>query len=381
MEQPNRHIKIVLDTDKREFHPGDVLSGYVEVLVNRDCRCQELELLVGWRISGAAPAAGGSQQRLTLFRGDLAFGEVYRYPFQRVLPNGPYTYRGLHLNVLWAVEATAKIANLPNMEAREGFLLTGGPTPSPEPYQMSDSEKPEAGSAERRDRDRATGKIGAILGALSAGLVMVLMMYLDRGDLDLVMVLIVGGMSALCFLGVLVGSFSMGRDALARMRMGKEPVVIENPRVRAGEWLYLTLKLPPASRARLKAVRATLRCRELTTGTDSEKEFSHVVFVDEHVLPESVYRDLDGELSLRHRFRVPQEAPPSFHFGQFEVDWTVDVEVEIEGWPDWSISRAVDVIPAEVGSGVVLDVSEPVEKHSQSEEDWQVPELSGEDAW
>lgn len=51
----------------------------------------------------------------------------------------------------------------------------------------------------------------------------------------------------------------------------------------------------------------------------------------------------DGELILTLHARIPADAMHSFDFGDNELNWTVEAEVAIKGWPDESDSEFIEV--------------------------------------
>ncbi len=120
-------LTVVFDRPDKVYHPGEPITGYVEVQVDRECICRRLRLTVGWRTQGQGELKSGSQHTGVLFSGTWAAGETYRYPFSVTLPNGPYTYRGHLLNVIWSAEARAETSWLKNPQTTEDFTFTAGP--------------------------------------------------------------------------------------------------------------------------------------------------------------------------------------------------------------------------------------------------------------
>ena len=119
-------LEIVFDNDKREYHVGDTVKGKVNVKVNASCQCDKLTLDHQWRTHGRGNRAQGRVDSENLFSGQWDTPGTYAYPFELILPAGPLTYRGHHINVDWYLNARADIPWAIDPKAEEEVILTRG---------------------------------------------------------------------------------------------------------------------------------------------------------------------------------------------------------------------------------------------------------------
>ncbi len=374
-------LNIVFDRPDKRYHPGDQVTGHVEVEVNRDCACRGLNITVGWRTHGRGNSTRGSEQSGVLFTGEWTAGEIHRYPFMVTLPNGPYTYRGHLLNIDWFAQARADIPWSLDPRTTEDFLLTPLPdAPSLEPYHTHDPLGPDR-SPEKRQKVANGGLVaGIILFSFLLVLGVPLAIILIVGDLARDDLYIMAGIgSVFVFIGLLITVFAL-RNRIAEKRLGSLTVDLPRRTVPIGEWLELAINIPQESHAHINQISAILVGREVVvsgSGTNRTTH-THTLHQDEHYYPEAENRVLKKgqSLSLRHRFPIPLMAPPSFHASDNDLEWKVEVHVDIDRWPDWRQEFHFEGIPSQQPTQSSAAIA-----HGASASDWQRRDDTGDDTW
>src|SRR5690554_6311365 len=102
-------ISIEFENSTRRFAGGDTVRGVVHLKVNEACTCKELSVRLAWSTMGFGDPTGESVAELELYSGEWETGDVFRYPFEFTLPNGPCSYIGHALRVNWGIFASADI--------------------------------------------------------------------------------------------------------------------------------------------------------------------------------------------------------------------------------------------------------------------------------
>ncbi len=91
------------------FRPGDTVAGTVIVSAMEDVECNGLQIEVGWRTEGRGTRDSVVVDQRTAFRGKLEAGRTLEFPFDAKLPDGPWSYEGKLLRIVWQVEVKASI--------------------------------------------------------------------------------------------------------------------------------------------------------------------------------------------------------------------------------------------------------------------------------
>ena len=127
------HIRIELDpgewTDPK-WEKYRLAGGRVSGKVIVDCpgplSCEAIRCVVGWHTEGRGDRDDGMIAVRTLHKGSL---ETRRsFDFQVELPvNGPISYAGHYINIVWTVTAIIDLSWKKNPQAQETFYLMPAP--------------------------------------------------------------------------------------------------------------------------------------------------------------------------------------------------------------------------------------------------------------
>ena len=92
------------------FHPGDSLSGVLEIQPNDVIQCRSVQLTIGWHTEGK-----GDRNGVTMLQQDYPIKEIRpENPivehFDFVLPSEPWSFAGHLIRIVWEVHAKIDIA-------------------------------------------------------------------------------------------------------------------------------------------------------------------------------------------------------------------------------------------------------------------------------
>ena len=327
----------LLDPDAPR-RPGDVVQGLVRVEVDRAVQCRALKAILRVKTTGRGNTWRQDAQELALYEGEWAPGDDLVYPIELTVPNGPVTYHGKLLNVIWQVYATVDIPWAFDPEAEQEILVLAGSEPA----------------------STGPGGASAAIEAMHPALLAIrlprwLPLVIVPEFLLLVGVGVVWGGSPfllfLLFVGltvVQVGGFvgfHLVRNQLAERRLGQVEVALSSAELLAGEALSATVHIAPPAPVALR--RATLRLtaeERVVRGSGSNRStYTHPVFEQEAVL--HVGGTVFNEVTWSGSIALPDDAAPSFAATDNELVWRALVRIDVPRWPDFVHTETVTVRP------------------------------------
>ena len=278
-------ILVKLDQPFEYYTAGDMVSGHVSLISTDADRLEMLEVRHFWRACrpGWQPV---EQLAKTLDVSDqhIEPDREHRFKFAFDAQRTPVTHRGHALNVSWLIGVDARLANGGRGSAEAEYIQLAG--------------------------KRESHKKGKPL---------------------------------------IAGESRLGRigNALFR-RICNSRVTMRPNKVWPGQTTICTAELIPKSNATLNGVKASL-VWETTTVTGKKK--SPKVTRDRKVIdtfefPHSMRDIAPGQtLSFESLFTVPQAATPSIASKRNKVEWLVELEVDVDKWPDLKESYPLIVLP------------------------------------
>ena len=314
-------VNIVLDRTNRTFRPGEEVTGTVRVQVNRDVKCKGVLLEHLWHTHGRGNKASGNKATLVLHRGELQAGEVLSLPFSVTAPNGPPTYHGHYLNVDHYLNARVDIPWAVDPKRKEEYiLLPGGKSWSNLPKTIMG----------RDGAMRSLSKAGVTIGV---GLIVVGAVFCPLG-----IVLIPAGLIVLLL---------ALRKRIAESKLGSVKVNFGSLQVSPGGKLPLQVDFIPRKTSKLNRITAKFTGEEKCVSGSGTNKTTHT-----HKLHEqTVVLMGEGNVTAGRRIQVradinaPQTGAFSFSASDNEVNWRVEVRVDIPLWPDWTDKRTVIMRP------------------------------------
>jgi hypothetical protein len=331
-------IEITLDRADRTYAPGEEISGTVRWQVDREYECQALNLRYEWRTHGRGNPESGGRGDMVLASGDQwRPGATYSFPFKFKAPSGPATYHGHYLNVDWYVTARASLSTsgrVRHWRKEAEFLLRS--------------------DAKLKVRSTLfTGPKGCVLPvvtALTATILAVAGFGLMSAPLYVPSAvswgdaMILGLCPASLGLIILAVGASLARQRIfAATKLGRVIVQIEPSRM--GDWSQVSIRFSPRSEVRLERISVQLLAVEETiTGSGSTRELhARTVFSGRSVKPYSQGIEAGEDFLKELALDISPELPVTFTAPSNEIKWTMTIQIDLKGWPNWTLQTPITV--------------------------------------
>lgn len=332
-------VRIELDDDDRGYKPGDKVVGAVHVECDEDRSCEQLCVRRQWRASGRARPQTGGDDEIVLFEGEWKADQSYEYPFIFHVPPGPYSYTGELIEVAWQLVARAQLEDRDGdgqrVEDTRGFVVE--PAGDEDDFIIGESSADHDGG-----RQTGLSAAQAVVGGLGVGLLVMAGLWLFYPNVAALpganIWTLLGGVGSWGLAGWLVHGLleRRGDDADNEMLTPCD----SDYHVEPGDYVSFAVELQPNFKTSPKSVSAVLKGYEKVRLGDGDSQHSDVHRFFEEPIP--IEPTEEGSLtngqrsSFRVRFRVPEDAPFSFHCKDSSVVWSIEVHVDVGSWPNWS---------------------------------------------
>lgn len=320
-------LSIELDHPKRVYVGGEKITGTLHVLADADVKCKGLEITSGWRTHGRGNVARGTAETVTLFVGEWTAGQKEAYRFELQVADWPPSYHGDYINVDHYIDARAKIPWAFDPKASQEFVMR--PTTGPDPVQA-----------------QTAATIG---GCVGYGLVAVVIGMLVIGFGVLLVTLVVNPFVALIFAAVLVPivGFVIARTVLPKWLLGNVEAELITAQVTPGGRIRARLAFQPRRPVTLNSVTAELTGAEVCVSGSGSNRKTHrnAFFSDRHELLGATQLQAGDRKEFNLDFPIPEDVPYSFDLADNDLNWTIELRVDIPRWPDWTQSLKLQVLP------------------------------------
>lgn len=105
------------------FEPGETLQGSATVMPESKLDCRHLYARLVWHTEGRGERDRGVAAEMDLYQGLLHAGTPTYHTFHFKLPEGPWSYAGYYINILWEVEVSIDLAWAPDPRSGTPFIL------------------------------------------------------------------------------------------------------------------------------------------------------------------------------------------------------------------------------------------------------------------
>ena len=332
------NLKIELDEPRKIRASGEVVTGTVVVRCDKDTNCKGLVVSTRWSTHGRGNIASGEVDETTCFEGAWQAGQEYKYPFKLSSGSWPPTYYGTYLNVSHMVEARAKLAWATDPRAVVEFPLVASQSPD----DLAPPSKKQSSTVS----------------------------YVVAGTLGLVAIVFLVFLWWLIPVAVLViGVFWFFKSFLPKQMTGAVVTELEPRRVQSGGVVRGKLSFTPKRNVNINAVSFTLAGSETcVSGSGSNRKTHTHELLKQVVELAGAQRLVSGQQqSFDIEFTVPQNAAPSMKLADNQVQWAVELRIDIPKWPDWAES-----IPLIVEPGAATEAADRLaaEQGLTAEDEW-----------
>lgn len=339
-------LTIALDKKGATYEVGEPITGRVLVENDGDCTCKGLTVTLGWRTSGHGNDRTNLSGSADLYTGAWRADERASYRFSFAGVRGPLTYHGSVMSVDWSVRATADVPWAVDPKAEADLVLVRGKT-APEEVDQGAVYVPKINVFRREVGDTLGATFaGACFGPLGVLLVLGGLGQLANGQRGTGLGTLASG--GLCLLVVGAAALKHRGAPGEKERFGEATAWVDPRTLAPGGAVKVTFRSKPGVDVQLGKVTASLVCREVVVRGGGKqlrtirkelhrasKELGH-----EERVPGG------GELVLQETLALPDDAPPSLDLPDHELTWSVDLHVEMRGWPDWDEDVPLLVRPA-----------------------------------
>jgi hypothetical protein len=105
------------------FKPGETMQGSLQITPRRDINCRHVYVRILWQTEGRGIRDRGVAEELDVFQGKLRAETPIYYSFHFRLPDGPWSYAGYYINIIWLVEISIDLAMATDLKATKLFIL------------------------------------------------------------------------------------------------------------------------------------------------------------------------------------------------------------------------------------------------------------------
>lgn len=155
-------------------------------------------------------------------------------------------------------------------------------------------------------------------------------------------------LGTLCFV-VGVGVFARFlRSAVARRKLGPVQVEVNPTTLRPGERLNCTVEFQPQGKINLTESTAKLRAKEWVMqgrGGRRSRRKEDVLYEQPAQLSSGGTAVAGESVRFQANLTVPSDALPSFWASSNRLLWSVEVELKLRHWPDWTHAIPITVRP------------------------------------
>lgn len=315
--------------------PGDKVQGFVQVDVDRAVTCRGLHIILRCRTHGRGNTWKNQVIDEIAYVGEWEPGDELVYPFEFEVPNGPVTYHGAILNVIWEVYAYVDIPWAFDPETQAEFTVVRG--------EARPSQGPNSAMMVR--------DLGAMSppGTAWVPLVGFSLFFLCS---SVVMFTIDSAFLAFCTVsigavGMLVLTLVAGalRNAMATRKLGEVSFEAMPVEIEAGESLACVARMHPPAAAKINGASLSLVCQEVVVSGSGTNRTTHT----EEVLRERIVlagaRTIEGETTWEAALRIPENAAATFYAPDNKLEWRVEFHIDVPWWPDFMKGLRLSVAP------------------------------------
>ncbi len=326
---------------EHEFRPDDPIRATLVIRANKNVRADAVSVTLVWRTHGKGNRDSATVDTVELGALQLEADEEHREDIELTAPSGPVTYRGTLINVDWYLHARADVPWAIDPKTETELLLLPAP---PE-------EVPGEGYRERPERIARPHVLGT--GTPKAA---------TPPNIIFVVLFMVVGLAVMgangsgggvigAVVGVAFASFFVWRalkPKLAKTKLGNVEIALDPEQTQAGASVELSIRLCPPGPVRLNGVAAKLLGQEVAVSGSGTNKTTHRHTLHSELLQLSKRRVINAgeEVTLEASITIPEDAAPSFEASDNKVRWTVETDLDIEGWPDLHDEQVLTVYPS-----------------------------------
>jgi hypothetical protein len=112
--------------DLLRFAPGDEVTGTAEIVLDSDVRCKQVYVTLKWQTEGRGDGDEAKIAHVHVFpdgQAALSAGVTVTKEFRFTLPDGPWSYSGRYVAIVWVIEIQLDIPGRSDIVHQQRFVL------------------------------------------------------------------------------------------------------------------------------------------------------------------------------------------------------------------------------------------------------------------
>jgi hypothetical protein len=108
---------------RMRYEPGQVMQGSVQVIPEKDMRCDHLYARLSWHTEGRGDRDQAMIAEMDLFQGDLREATPTYHTFHFTLPHEPWSFAGYYINIIWEFEVSVDVPMAKDPKQSQPFIM------------------------------------------------------------------------------------------------------------------------------------------------------------------------------------------------------------------------------------------------------------------
>lgn len=321
-------ISITFDRSDRIYYGGETVRGTARLLVDQQTKSNGVKLTYRWKTHGRGNSDSGLPEEIVLVEPrTLQAGEQLEFPFAVTSPSHPITYRGHLVYIDHYIRVDVDVPWAKNPFAEEEYELRPGIRP-----ELFTGERSKVVSLTAQTAATNVGPIGKAI------------LWIVLGIL-----LVVVGMTAVFLLPIIliVVAFIWIKKKALQSRLGEVEVSVPHVVVAPTEEWTFGLRFTPRKSFVINGIYAELVAEEsATSGSGTNKTtHKHKVLTEKHMFREGGPLQSEQLVDEKITITFPDTQAYSFELSDNSLKWTVNFCIDIPGFPDWTHTEALQVVP------------------------------------
>jgi hypothetical protein len=331
-------LNIILDDDNNSYKIGGTIRGRVSVVLDKPCKCKAVVIQLAWQTRGSGSEDQHTVSQLSLFDGELLAGE-HQFEFEFKVENQPLSYHGKLINIDWQLKASADIPWALDLKAMKEIVIERDRavvalSSDHQRINLDESEAKE-GSLAWFAVEMRTGFEVFVYILVALFFILWLSEYAIWAIAISIVVLVVGALLA----------FLHFKPQIAQTKLGKVNVEIEEVVYRAGDKLTVDLSFSANKTIKINCITTRLVVLETAVkfglkNTPTE-QYQKVAAEQRQVLQQTFTSDKAFRQSVE--LLLPDDAMHNFNYQYNKLAWSVELDIDIAGWPSWQKSLPIVV--------------------------------------
>ena len=323
-------ISITFDRNDRIYYGGETVRGTVRLLIDEQTKSNGVKLTHRWKTHGRGNSDSGLPYEIILVEPRiLQAGEQLEFPFAITSPSHPVTYRGHLVYIDHYVRVDVDVPWAKNPYAEEEYELRPGIRP-----ELFTGERHKVLSLTAQTTATNVGPIARTILLIVLGLFIVAITMFALFLLPIILI---------------VAAFLWVKKQALKSRLGEVEVSVPHVVVAPTEDWTFGIRFTPRKSFVVNSIYAELIAEEsATSGSGTNKTtHKHKVLTEKHILREGGLLDLEALVDEKITITFPATNAYSFELSDNSLKWTVNFCIDIPGFPDWTHTESLQVVPIE----------------------------------